>query len=102
MRRAAKVDDNQEEIVKAFRKAGASVKPVHQIKGFVDILVGYCGIDQQVEIKDGTKPPSERRLTEGEQKHWDTWKGRRPMIVESLDDVPRVLSQMINSLKLRG
>ncbi len=95
MRHAAKVDVNQPEIVKAFRKAGASVKPVHQIKGFVDILVGYCGIDQLVEIKDGTKPPSARKLSEAEQEFWDGWKGRKPVIVISIDDVAPLLSSMV-------
>ncbi len=97
MRSAARIDDNQREIVKAFRKAGASVKLVHQIPGFVDILVGYASIDQQVEIKDGSKSPSKRKLTEDEQEHWDTWKGRRPVIVESIDDVPGVLRNMRNA-----
>jgi len=100
VRRAAKVDSNQEEIVKAFRQAGATVKPVHQIKGFVDILVGYCGIDQQVEIKDGAKFASKKKLSQAEQDHWDSWKGRRPVIVERLEDIPGVLSRMIKPLNL--
>jgi len=94
MRRAAKVDDNHGEIVKAFRKAGATVKPVHQLKGFVDILIGYRGVDQLVEIKDGNKPPSAQKLTEDEEKFWAMWKGREPVIVKSLDEVPEVLKNM--------
>lgn len=94
MRRAAKVDDNHGEIVKAFRKAGASVKPVHQLKGFVDILVGYRGVDQLVEIKDGNKSPSKQKLTPDEEEFWATWKGRAPVIVKSLDEIPEVLRAM--------
>lgn len=95
VRLRSKVDDNQAEIVQAFRSAGASVKQVHIVKGFVDVVVGYCGVTELVEIKDGSKPPSKRNLTAGEQEFWDTWKGRRPVIVETVSQVPEVLSEMV-------
>lgn len=90
MRRAARIDANQGEIIEAFRKAGASVKPVHVVKGFVDIVVGINGRNMLVEIKDGAKVKSARKLTEAEQKFHDEWKGR-VHIVECLDDVTSVL-----------
>jgi hypothetical protein len=91
LRRAAKVDDNQQEIIAAFRKAGASVKPVHTVKGFVDVVVGINGKNMLVEIKDGNKVKSKRKLTEKEQEFHSGWKGSIH-IVESLDDVARVLA----------
>lgn len=91
MRRAAKVDANQTEIIAAFRKAGASVKPVHVVKGFVDIVVGINGQNMLVEIKDGAKVKSKRKLTAMEQEFHDGWKGRIH-IVESVDDVAAILS----------
>lgn len=90
-RRAAKVDSNQQEIIAAFRRAGATVKPVHTVKKFVDIVVGINGKNLLVEIKDGKKAPSKRKLTEGEQEFHEGWKGR-VHIVESVDDVARMLS----------
>jgi len=68
MRRNAKVDVNQPDIVKALRSAGAIVKHTHQVKNLFDILVGFRGVLYAVEIKDGTLTPSKRKLTEGEQK----------------------------------
>ena len=65
MRRAAKVDDNQKEIVSALRKLGASVLITSQLKNCFDILVGYKGINYIIEIKDGKKPPSQRMLMTG-------------------------------------
>lgn len=92
-RRAAKVDSNQAEIVAAFRAAGATVKPVHTVKGFVDVVVGYKGRNLLVEIKDGNKPPSARKLTESEQDFHVHWKGTIE-VVQSLDDVATVLAKL--------
>lgn len=89
-RRAARVDDNHHEIVKAFRCAGASVKPVHTVKGFVDLIVGINGRNLLIEVKDGSKAQSRRKLTECEQAFHDSWKGKI-FIVESVDDVAKIL-----------
>jgi len=63
--RAAKVDSNQPEIVKALRKIGASVLITSQLKNAFDILVGYRDQLFIIEIKDGTLPPSKRKLSPG-------------------------------------
>lgn len=68
MRRAAKVDSNQPEIVKVLRTMGATVLLLHQVKNAFDILVGYRGKLFIMEIKDGNLPPSARKLTTGELK----------------------------------
>lgn len=76
MRRAARVDRNQPEIVKTFRSLGATVQPLHTIgKGCPDIVVGYRGRNYLVEIKDGTLPPSKRALTSDELMWHATWEG---------------------------
>lgn len=42
MRRAARVDSNQAEIVKALRKIGATVTPLHRVGGGVpDLLCSF-------------------------------------------------------------
>lgn len=62
--RAAKIDRNQPEIVKALRAVGVSVQHLHQVgAGCPDLL---CAANQNVfliEVKDGTKAPSAQRLT---------------------------------------
>tara|TARA_R110000751_G_scaffold303492_1_gene418210 strand:- start:516 stop:809 length:294 start_codon:yes stop_codon:yes gene_type:complete len=66
LRRAAKVDRNQPEIVKALRKVGAVVLITSQLKNCFDILVLFQSRIYIVELKDGELPPSARKLTGGE------------------------------------
>lgn len=68
MRRAARVDANQEQIVSALRAAGAYV----WIIGLpVDLLVGYKNHTFLVEVKDGSK----KRLTSLQAKFFESWTG---------------------------
>ena len=76
MRRQGRIDANQNEIVKALRDYGASVSILSSVgKGFPDICVGYEGMNYLFEIKDGNKPPSQRKLTPDEQKFFKDWNG---------------------------
>ena len=76
MRLDARTDANQNEIVQALRDVGASVAITSALgKGFVDLVAGYRGVNYLIEIKDGSKPPSARRLTPDEQEFFDTWRG---------------------------
>lgn len=68
MKRNARVDSNQPEIIAALRKLGAAVLVTSQLKNAFDILVGFRSQLWIMEIKDGSKPPSQRKLTSGEQK----------------------------------
>ena len=52
MRRAAKKDLNQDEIVTVLRNSGAAVLFTHQLKNAFDILVGYEGVLYMFEIKN--------------------------------------------------
>jgi len=75
-RRAAKVDANQPEIVAALRKAGCTVEHLHAVgAGCPDLLVGYRGHNYLVEVKDGAKPPSARKLTPDQVKWHGSWRG---------------------------
>ena len=70
MQKISRVDENQPEIVKALRQAGATVQSLAAVgKGCPDLLVAYCVQNYLVEVKDGNKPPSARKLTR-EQEIW--------------------------------
>lgn len=87
MRQAAKADDNQPQIVKAFRQSGFSVAHTHTIgKGFPDIIVGRNGINTLVEIKDGAKVKSQKQLTADEKEFHEVWRGTI-IIIESVEQV---------------
>ena len=52
MRRDAKVDQNQQEIITALRQIGASVYPLHFAgKGCPDLLVGFRGRNYLIFVK---------------------------------------------------
>jgi hypothetical protein len=93
MRRANRVDYNQSVIVESLRKAGAYVKVVTMGDGVPDLLVGYKGFTLLLEVKDGDKPPSQRKLTEAEQKFFDEWTGGILAIVESIEDALAILKR---------
>ncbi len=72
-----RVDGNQREIVNALRKAGISVLILSAVgKGCPDILAGVNGKNVLMEIKDGNKCPSARKLTPLEQSFHDGWLGQ--------------------------
>ncbi len=94
MRRAARIDANQNNIVKALRAAGASVRVITQGDGIPDLLLGYNGHTLLMEVKDGDKPPSARKLTEAEQKFFDEWKGGSLSIVNSVEEALAILASL--------
>lgn len=93
MRRAARVDANQEQIVSALRACGATVRVVTQGDGIPDLLVGYRGHTILMEVKDGRKPPSARKLTEEEEKFFMNWTGGMLAIVNSVDEALELLKR---------
>lgn len=76
MRYAARVDANQREIIEALRKAGASVQPLHKVGGGCpDLAVGFRGRNLFFEVKDGSLPPSARRLNDLQAEWHLLWRG---------------------------
>lgn len=95
MRRAAKTDANQTEIVEAMRKAGATVQSLAAVgQGVPDLLVGYRNRTALVEVKDGSKPLSARRLTPDQQQWHQNWTGGTLAVVPDVDAALRVLKLM--------
>jgi hypothetical protein len=87
MRRAARTDANHGQIIAALRQMGYTVLDLSRLgQGCPDLLVARHGITTLVEVKDGTKPPSARRLTPMESAFIQHWKGR-VIVIASVDDV---------------
>ena len=85
MRRAAKVDANQAEIVQALRQIGAVVQSLAAVgNGCPDLLVGFRGKNWLLEIKDGNKPPSAQALTPHQVEWHRVWQGH-VVVVNSVE-----------------
>lgn len=86
MRRAAKVDSNQQSIVAALRAIGATVQSIAPVgKGCPDLLVGFRGTNHLLEVKDGGKSPSKQTLTPDEARWHQEWRGA-VVVVRSADE----------------
>ncbi|MEL6646642.1 MAG: VRR-NUC domain-containing protein [Pseudomonadota bacterium] len=85
--RAAKVDNNQGDIIRWFRGLGATVHPCQRVgEGFPDLVVGYRGVNLLVEVKQ------EGHKLRPNQKDWhEGWKGQC-CVVRSLEDVTGLLA----------
>jgi hypothetical protein len=87
MRRAARVDGNHAQVMAAFRKMGCTVEDTSRLgSGFPDCVVSRWQKTIFVEIKDGSLPPSARKLTPDEIRFKRETKGVY-CIVENLNDV---------------
>ncbi len=80
-RYAARVDANQADVVADLRKMGVSVQHLHAVGwGCPDILCGWRGRNYLFEIKDGSKPPSQRKLTPDQEIWHQKWVGQADVI----------------------
>lgn len=105
MRRAAAVDANQAQIVADLRAMGCSVQPLHGVGGGCpDLLVGYrgpigtppsaaFGINVLIEVKDGAKPPSARRLTFDQLDWHGRWRGQ-VAVATSAEDAMQIVDEL--------
>ena len=88
MRKHGRTDANQAAIVKALRKAGASVQSLASVgDGCPDLLVGYGVINFLIEVKDQNQPPSKRKLTPDE----TAWHGNWATPVYTVESVEEAL-----------
>ena len=87
MRRAARTDANQTEIVQALRTAGASVTLLHMVgKGCPDLLVGHNGKTLLIECKTAKGSKTVDQI-----EWWDQWKGGPVAMVRDVDGALRAL-----------
>lgn len=93
MRRRARTDSNHAEIVEALRRAGCTVQSLAAIgDGTPDLLVGYDGRNLLVEVKDGAKSPSRRRLTPDERTWHAAWAGQ-VAVASTIDEALAVIRE---------
>lgn len=93
MRRAARADTNQPDIVRKLRSLGASIWHTHTLgRGGPDIVVGYCGVNVLAEIKRDEREP----LTPAEIKFHTAWRGHIVTIRNERDAV-QLLEQIKRS-----
>lgn len=77
MRKRGKIDANHTEAVKQLRQAGFTVQSLASVgDGCPDLLVGRNGTNLLIEMKDGTRKPSEQLMTADELKWSLEWKGQ--------------------------
>ncbi len=89
MRKRAKVDLNQVEIVAAIRKVGGKVLHLHQIGGgCADILVKYHGVLLLMEIKS-----KGGRMTPDEQAFYNEWQ-ECMVVVYSAEEALEALARL--------
>lgn len=92
MRRASKIDANQEQIVSALRAAGATVHSLATVgNGVPDLLIGFRGQTVLMEVKDGNQPPSKRQLNQDQLAWHGAWRGGALCIVDSPEAALRAL-----------
>jgi hypothetical protein len=66
--------------------------PTHAVgQGFPDLVVSFRGRNILIEIKDGSKPPSARRLTPDQKEFHESWDGEL-YVVESAEQAIKVLT----------
>lgn len=95
MRRRARIDANQLEIVYALRAAGATVQSLAEIgDGCPDLLVGFAGKTTLIEVKDSQQPPSKRQLTPDQLRWHGEWNGGMLAVVCDVESALRVLKVM--------
>lgn len=86
MRRAARVDNNQQEIVNALLSAGRSVFIASSIgRGFPDLVVGYDNKTYLLEVKGpkGKKTPHQDMFAA-------YWRGSEVYIVRTAEDAIKI------------
>jgi hypothetical protein len=78
VRRAARVDENQAEIVDCLRGIpDCTVLVLSAVgSGCPDVMVGYRGANFLFEIKNPKKPKADQELTDDQRKFHGAWKGQ--------------------------
>lgn len=90
---AKRIDANHGAVVVALRRLGWHVVPTfEQGGGFPDLLCAKAGRLVQIEVKDGSKPPSARKLTPDEQRYHSQMElaGCPVVVIERIEQIERL------------
>jgi len=96
-------DANHGTIVRAFEQGGATVVSLHTLgRGVPDLLIGFAGCDQLVEVKLPLRPSSEaggvqhpRTRLNSRQVGWHNhWRGERPRVIRTPEEAEALLDDM--------
>lgn len=89
--RARRVDSNHADVFSLARRVGAEVLDLHALPGALDGLVGFRGRLYLVEVKDGAKVKSKRKLTPAEEATIARFRaiGCPVLVVETADELLR-------------
>jgi hypothetical protein len=93
VRRAARTDSNHAAVVKALRAAGCLVQSLAAVgDGVPDLLVAspFTRALHLLEVKDGAKSASRRKLTPDEERFVKEW-GAHVSVVLNVDDALTVV-----------
>lgn len=95
--RARRVDDNHSEIINHARSLGFFVWDTHNLPNSCDCVMLRNGKTFYVEIKDGKKTKSQKKLTPGEVVFMGniTAYGGKYLIIESKDQVTELFKECI-------
>ena len=82
-----KTDKNQQEIMDALRKIGASVSSLHTVGcGIPDLLVGYRGKNYLIEVK-----ADKGKLTPAQIEFHGAWRGEIHIVRTAEEAINRVM-----------
>jgi len=94
VRQRARRDRNHAEIVRTFERLGGSWLDLSGVAGALDGILGVAGVDIRVEIKDGELSPSKKKLTPAEGEVFQTWRGRKPVVVTTIEEAVNLVNQL--------
>jgi hypothetical protein len=95
VRRAARKDSNEPDLRKAWVRIGGSWLKITPVDGGEpDALLGFRGRMALVELKDGDKPPSARRLRSNQVEWHRTWRGEPVRVVLDVKGLEQLAKEM--------
>lgn len=92
MRRAARIDQNQPQIVKDLRCLGVTVQPLAAVgEGCPDLLIGFRSRNFLIEIKNPDKPKRDQQLTPDQVEWHAHWAGQ-VAVCRSTDEILLIIA----------
>lgn len=97
-RYARHTDENHRLVVNALRAMGCTVEPIQGATGTPDLLVGVFGLTELVEVKPMVGTTARRELRETQVEWHARWRGRKPVVVRTLDDCAALVARLRGQL----